>query len=68
MTKKRPEPESYDGLVAKGPMADFHYDITTYSFPEPGTHAIQWKGGGHSIEGKLNLESNIIEIQIIGSS
>ena len=65
VTKNGPGSETYDGVVVKGPNTDFHYDITTYIFSEPGTHTIQWRGGGHPIQGSLNLESNIIKIQIV---
>jgi hypothetical protein len=64
-TRKGPGNEGYDGMVIDRPMADFNYDITTYTFSEPGQHTIQWKGGGHPTQGALGLESNIIELQII---
>ena len=64
-TKKGPGLEVYDGGVVDRSIADFNYEITTYTFTEPGEHAIQWKGGGHPIQGSLDLESNIIKVHII---
>ena len=57
-------PESYDGVVLDRPAVDFNYDVTTYAFSETGDHFIQWKGGGHPIQGPLGLESNIIKIRV----
>ncbi len=62
---KDPGPATYDGLVMQSPLADFHYDITKYTFRQPGKHAIQWKGGGHPIQGSLRLESNVIQLTIV---
>jgi hypothetical protein len=55
----------YDGVVLRGPAVDFHYDITSHVFAQPGKHTIQWKGGGHPIEGKLGLESNVLTINVM---
>jgi len=55
----------YDGVVLRSPAADFHYDITSYTFAKPGRHTIQWKGGGHPIEGDVGLESNVLTINIV---
>jgi hypothetical protein len=64
-----PKPRSaasvYDGLVLPSPAADFHYDITTYTFAKPGKHTIQWKGGGDVVEGDLNLRSNVLTINVV---
>lgn len=57
-------PEHYDGRVLRGPAVDFHYDITSYRFDTPGRHTIQWKGGGHPIEGDLGLASNVLRIEV----
>jgi len=47
VTSKGPgEKPTYDGRVADRPIVDFNYEITTYTFTEPGLHTIQWKGGG----------------------
>jgi len=59
-----PNPSTYDGLVRESPVADFNYDITRYTFQQPGKHTIQWKGGGHEIQGSLGLESNVIQLTI----
>ncbi len=54
----------YDGRVSKSPGVDFNYEVSTYVFNTSGEHTIQWKGGGHPIEGDLKLESNILRIMI----
>jgi hypothetical protein len=64
-TAKGPGAEPYDGLVLDRPTADFNYNITTYTFPDPCEHTIQWKGGGHPMQGSLGLESNIIRLKIV---
>lgn len=65
VTRKGPGNDGYDGMVIDRPWADFNYDITTYTFPKPGEHTIQWKGGGHPMQGSLGLESNIIKLEIV---
>jgi hypothetical protein len=50
--------------VVQSPGIDFNYDVSTYKFVSPGVHTIQWKGGGHSSQGNLNLESNVLRIEI----
>ena len=60
-----PSPTTYDGLVRESPVTDFNYDITKYTFQQPGKHTIQWKGGGHEIQGSLGLESNVIQLAIV---
>jgi hypothetical protein len=68
---RRPKPAGaeevvYDGLVETAPAVDFHYDITSYTFRKPGQHTIQWKGGGHPIEGgRFGLESNVLTITVV---
>ena len=64
VTENGPGLAVYDGAVIDRPIADFNYEITTYTFKEPGEHTIQWKGGGHPIQGSLDLESNIIRLHI----
>jgi hypothetical protein len=65
VSERGPGVAIYDGAVMKAPWADFHYDITTYTIQQPGKHTIQWKGGGHPIQGALGLESNVIELTIV---
>ncbi|MFZ0829176.1 MAG: hypothetical protein WAO02_17320 [Verrucomicrobiia bacterium] len=66
VSPKGPGDGSYDGPVVSSPTADFNYDITTYTFSEPGEHTIQWKGGGYRPrQGSLELESNIIKLEIV---
>jgi hypothetical protein len=65
VTKHGPSVERYRGMVEKRPIADFNYEITTYSFSEPGEHTIQWKGGGASVQGDLGLESNVIKVNVV---
>jgi len=60
-----PGPTAYDGLMTQSPYADFNYDITKYTFTQPGKHTLQWKGGGHPFQGSLNLESNVIQLTIV---
>jgi hypothetical protein len=55
---------SYDGLVIDSPGVDFNYEISIYKFTKPGTHLIQWKGGGHPIQGNLDLTSNVLHIDV----
>ena len=55
----------YDGRVLSSPAVDFHHDITSYTFGTPGKHSIQWKGGGHPIEGDLGIESNVLTIVVV---
>lgn len=51
----------YDGMVLQSPYADYNYDVTVYTFDEPGEYSIQWKGGGANGE-SIGLESNILDI------
>ncbi len=64
-TVKGPGSERYRGSVVDRPIADFNYEITTYTFSNPGIHTIQWKGGGHPIQGSLGLESNVFKLEIV---
>ena len=64
-TSKGPGEAPYPGRVADRPIADFNYEITTYTFTEPGVHTIQWKGGGASAQGSLGLVSNIIKLEVV---
>ena len=52
----------YRGAVMMSPGADFNYEVSLYSFDTPGEHTIQWKGGGHPIQGDLKLTSNVLRI------
>jgi hypothetical protein len=65
VSPKLDRPGVYDGAVMKGPWVDFHYAISTYTFEEPGEHTIQWKGGGHPIQGDLGLTSNVIRLTVV---
>jgi len=65
LTEEGPGKDPYRGMVIDIPLADFNYDITTYTFKEPGAHTIQWKGGGASVQGHLGLESNIIRLEVV---
>ncbi|MGA2867154.1 MAG: hypothetical protein ABSF95_21975 [Verrucomicrobiota bacterium] len=64
VTPKGPGKDPYRGMVADRPIADFNYEISTYTFTGPGLHTIQWKGGGASVQGPLGLESNIIKLEV----
>ena len=56
---------SYDGAVVPSPAVDYNYDITEYRFDRPGRHTIQWRGGGHAIQGDLQLESNVLVLTVV---
>jgi len=64
VSEKDPGFSTYDGLVRESPVADFNYDMSKYSFRQPGKHELQWKGAGHPFQGPLSLESNIIHLTI----
>lgn len=53
-------PSTYSGRVLPSPAVDYNYDITVYTFAEPGIHRLQWKMGP--------LESNVIELTIAESA
>lgn len=36
-------PLDYDGATLPSPAVDYNYEITTYTFPKPGTHNIVWR-------------------------
>ena len=47
---------TYDGVTLPSPAIDYNYEITSYRFDAPGTHAIQWRLG--------KLASNVITIRV----
>jgi hypothetical protein len=49
-------PPIYNGRVLPSPAVDYNFEITSYSFTEPGTHHIQWR-----LE---PLQSNVIAVEI----
>ncbi len=49
-------PRMYSGAVLPSPAVDYNYEITTYTFSEPGTHQIYWKLG--------SLQSNILTLAV----
>jgi hypothetical protein len=49
--------QAYDGRVLDSPGVDYNYDITHYSFSEPGRHKIYWQMG--------ELRSNTLEIEVV---
>ncbi len=55
---------AYNGRVDDSPGVDFNYEVSTYTFDKPGVHTIQWRGGGHPIQGDLELESNVLRITV----
>jgi hypothetical protein len=67
---KGPDENGYDGRVMKSPGVDCNYEVTTYRFTEPGTHTIQWRGGGELVShrygrnGSLGLKSNTLTIRV----
>ncbi|MBA3709417.1 MAG: hypothetical protein H0W83_11445 [Planctomycetes bacterium] len=61
------EGAAYDGAVPKGPLADFHYEISTYRFDTPGRHTIRWKGAGAAIQGDLGLISNALVVTVVAA-
>jgi hypothetical protein len=66
VTPKGPLLVAYDGAVINRPIADFNYDITTYTFTQPGRHTIQWKGYAGLLTGEVfQLESNLITITVV---
>jgi hypothetical protein len=50
-------PPLYDGATIPSPAIDFNYEITSYSFSEPGYHQIRWAVG--------SLQSNILDLEIM---
>jgi len=55
----------YDGAVVQSPGVDFNYEVSLYAFDKPGEHTIQWKGGGHPIQGDLKPTSNVLRIKVM---
>ncbi len=49
-------PSMYSGRVQLSPAVDYNYDITVYTFAEPGTHTLQWRIG--------TLQSNTLLIVV----
>jgi len=49
-------PSMYSGRVLPSPALDYNYDITVYTFVEPGSHRLQWKMGA--------LQSNVLTLTI----
>ena len=52
-------PLIYDGPTLASPAIDYNYDIKTYTYQLPGSHAIYWQLG--------SLRSNVLQIQIVES-
>jgi hypothetical protein len=50
-------PEEYDGRVLNSPAIDYNFDITAYSFPQPGLYTISWQTG--------KWKSNTLEIEVL---
>jgi hypothetical protein len=53
------------GAVLDRPIANFNYDITSYTFSNQGHHTIQWKGYGGLNDAYPHLESNTITVTIV---
>ncbi len=51
------KPGVYDGRALPSPAVDYNYEITRYSFSEPGQHRIEWRIGG--------LRSNTLELEVV---
>ena len=64
VTPKGSGNESYHGMVVDRPIADFNYEITTYTFTETGSHTIQWKWNASSFIDIVGLTSNIITLEV----
>jgi hypothetical protein len=47
---------TYDGVVLPSPAIDYNYEITTYRFAAPGTHALRWRLG--------KVESNELTVRV----
>ncbi|CAG0933353.1 hypothetical protein TFLX_03019 [Thermoflexales bacterium] len=50
-------PATYNGRVLSSPVVDYNYEITTYTFSEPGTHQIYWQLG--------TVKSNMLTLEIV---
>ena len=56
----------YDGAVLSTPTADANYDLTIYSWDQPGTHTIQWRHGGTTCEiAGVSPISNTLTITVV---
>jgi len=53
-------PAIYDGTVLPAPAVDYNYEITSYTFDEPGTYRIQWI--------LYPWKSNVITIEVVTGS
>jgi len=49
-------PAEYDGRVLGSPATDFNFEITSYSFADPGVYEIAWQPG--------KWKSNILRIEV----
>lgn len=47
---------TYDGVVLPSPAIDYNFEVTSYRFAAPGTHAIQWRLGA--------LASNVLAVRV----
>jgi hypothetical protein len=56
VTTPPPALEDYDGAVLDSPNVDFNYDITSYSFSEPGNYRIYWQPD--------DVRSNTLELTV----
>jgi len=50
-------PADYDGRVLDSPAIDYNFEITTYSFADPGVYQICWQPG--------QWKSNLLEIEVL---
>lgn len=50
-------PLLYDGATLPSPGVDGNYEITSYSFADPGPHEIEWRLDG--------LRSNVLVIEVV---
>ncbi len=49
-------PPNYNGRALPSPAVDYNYELTIYSFSEPGRHQIDWRVGG--------LRSNTLRFEV----
>jgi hypothetical protein len=49
-------PRTYNGLTLPSPAVDYNFEITSYTFHEPGVHRFQWRLAA--------IESNILTITV----
>ena len=50
-------PEEYDGRVLDSPATDYNFDLTRYTFAEPGLYNICWQPG--------KWKSNTLGIEVV---